>query len=394
MRMLDRVRQLASLFIIILLTTALLNTATAASNTTAATQGTTSKKLDRLRAQVTLLREGLKKSRAQKVDANQQLRQIEQRMGQQRRLVRKLDKQIKLQQTELDSLRKQQTLLSKNLNLQHKDLAQQVRAKYTLGQQEYVKLLLSQKNPATVSRTLAYYDYFNQARVTNINSINKELEQLERITIDIREKKEELTQVHDTRTQDLKSLRKTRKERKIIIAKINANIKKAGNKLGTLLEDERKLVALLEQLRNRPAQQPLETISRVAFKKLKGQMNWPTKGKITARYGSKRSGGDMRWKGVLIQAPEGNDVKAISHGHVIYANWLRGFGLLMIIDHGGGYMSLYGHNESLYKELGEWVEPNEVIASVGSSGGNPNSGLYFEIRRRGKPINPVKWCKK
>ena len=118
------------------------------------------------------------------------------------------------------------------------------------------------------------------------------------------------------------------------------------------------------------------------------------RGKIAARYGSQRSGSNLRWKGILIRAKEGSDVHAISYGHVIYADWLRGFGLLMIVDHGDGFMSLYGHNESLYKETGQWVDANEVIASVGASGGYQGSGLYFEIRKHGRPTNPLTWFKK
>ena len=138
---------------------------------------------------------------------------------------------------------------------------------------------------------------------------------------------------------------------------------------------------------------PTEQGERKAFAGLRGKLKWPSRGRLANRYGSRRKEGKLKWQGVMIKAPEGTEVTAISHGRIAFSDWLRGFGLLTIIDHGDGYMSLYGGNQSLYKEVGDWVEAGDVIASVGNSGGHRETALYFEIRHNGKPTNPLKWCR-
>lgn len=167
-------------------------------------------------------------------------------------------------------------------------------------------------------------------------------------------------------------------------------------------EDERRLQRLLDSLATAPrdnSQTPAEGelasegTEHTPFLTLRGRLQWPSRGKLTTRYGSARKVGKLKWQGVNIKAPEGTEVHAISHGRVAFSDWLRGFGLLTIIDHGDGYMSLYGGNQSLFKEVGDWVEAGEVIAGVGNSGGRKNSALYFEIRHNGKPTNPLKWCR-
>lgn len=352
-----------------------------------------SQKLDSLRQQIADLRKTLEQVHEQHTDVHLQLTAIEKRISTQVRLLRKTNKQISLQKSQLEQLRKRQSQLSKNLDLNNDDLIKQVRANYILGQQQYLKLLLNQKNPATVSRTLVYYDYFNKARVQHITTITADLAEIQRVTRQITSTKKELELVQKNQLEDKQTLEQSRSERKVILARLNQDIAVSDTRLQQLIDDEQELLALLRKLNLQPAKTD-ENIIPKPFHQQQGQLAWPTNGKVIIRFGSKRNSGDLQWKGVLIQAPQGSDVKAISYGHVIYANWLRGFGLLMIVDHGDGYMSLYGHNESLYKDIGEWVEPNEIIASVGSSGGNTGSGLYFEIRHNGKPTNPIAWLKK
>ncbi|NNG14001.1 MAG: peptidoglycan DD-metalloendopeptidase family protein, partial [Gammaproteobacteria bacterium] len=154
------------------------------------------------------------------------------------------------------------------------------------------------------------------------------------------------------------------------------------------------LETLMEGLRDALADVPANAGQRKAFKSQRGRLRLPVRGKITANYGSRRKAGGFRWQGVMIRAKQGADVKAVSHGRVAFADWLRGFGLMVIVDHGDGYMSLYGHNESLYVETGDWVEAGDVVSAVGSSGGQKRAGLYFEIRANGKPTNPLRWCKR
>jgi septal ring factor EnvC (AmiA/AmiB activator) len=136
---------------------------------------------------------------------------------------------------------------------------------------------------------------------------------------------------------------------------------------------------------------PAEADGQQPFHSRKGKLRWPARGRLAQRFGAPRSGG-LRWRGVMIEAQEGGEVRAVSQGRIAFSDWMRGFGLLLIIDHGDGYMSLYGHNQTLYKEVGEWVDTGEVVALLGASGGRTESGLYFEMRHKGRPINPVHWC--
>jgi len=157
-----------------------------------------------------------------------------------------------------------------------------------------------------------------------------------------------------------------------------------------MLSDRQQLEDLLSSVEEAIADLDLPEAT-TPIKQLKGKLPWPTQGEIVRNFGSRDTSSGSRWKGVLIRAKEGNEVHAIHYGHVVFADWLRGFGLLLIIDHGNGYMSLYGHNQSIYKQTGDWVASNEVVSSVGNSGGRDNTGLYFEIRRNGKPQNPKSW---
>ena len=166
-----------------------------------------------------------------------------------------------------------------------------------------------------------------------------------------------------------------------------------GSRLKKFVADEQQLQQLLKEIRNIMPSMLTEIDKRETFSKRRGQLKWPVKGKVKRIFGKSRQAANLKWNGVLISSNEGNNVRAISHGRVAYADWLRGYGMLVIIDHGDGYMTLYGYNQALYKETGDWVEEGEVIASVGRSGGQLKSGLYFEVRVKGQPSNPAKWCR-
>jgi len=171
------------------------------------------------------------------------------------------------------------------------------------------------------------------------------------------------------------------------------DIASKGSRLKKLAADEQLLQQLLKDIRNIMPSMLTEIDKRETFGKRRGRLKWPVKGKVKRLFGKSRQAANLKWKGVLIASTEGREVKAISHGRVAYADWLRGYGMLVIIDHGDGYMTLYGYNQALYKETGDWVEEGEVIATVGRSGGQLKSGLYFEVRVKGKPSNPIKWCR-
>ena len=183
------------------------------------------------------------------------------------------------------------------------------------------------------------------------------------------------------------------RKRETIIANLDRQLKKQGTHLSQLEENARNLSQLIESLADILTEAPTPSVPHKKFAQMKGKLAWPVKGKVQKLFGRPKPPSNLRWQGVVIQAPMGNNVRAVSHGRIAFADWLRGMGNLIIIDHGNGYLSLYGHNQSLYKEAGEWVEAGDIIASIGNSGGQKKPGLYFEIRKKGKPQNPSRWCK-
>ena len=359
-------------------------------------------KLEQLRQQIQVLRNELDSDQQRKQNLRSQLRDTERHMGKVVALLKRLKRQLRKQKRELNKLHKRQKNLQADLQVQRVTLAQQIRAAYAIGQQEYVKILLNQQDPAAVTRTLTYYDYFHRARLARIQSIDTKLADLLAVAQKIQTKTEKLQRNQREQSLEKAQLEKTRGKRTEVLAKLNQQILAKGERLSLLQEDKRRLQRLLDRLAETPFEASpgvsdsalaSEKSEREPFAHRRGKLKWPSRGRLSTRYGSNRKVGKLKWQGVTITAPEGTDVRAISHGRVAFSDWLRGFGLLTIIDHGDGYMSLYGGNQSLFKEVGDWVEEGEVIASVGNSGGRKNSSLYFEIRHNGKPTNPLKWCR-
>jgi septal ring factor EnvC (AmiA/AmiB activator) len=270
-------------------------------------------------------------------------------------------------------------------------LAAQVRAAYAMGRQERLKILLNQQDPAELGRVMAYYEYFNRVRASRIRALSELLEQLAQTEASLTREQERLRQFEVNERQALAQLEAARSQRHRIIEQLQARIQDQAQELNRLKQDEQKLRDLIEQLSRALADLPVPS-DKQSFPSRKGKLGWPVKGSLAARFGSPRKIGNLRWDGTVIAAAEGTEVRAVHYGRVIFAGWLRGFGLMLIIDHGDGYMSLYGYNQVLFKEVGEWVEPGERVALVGNSGGQLNAGVYFGIRHNGKPVNPQRWC--
>lgn len=305
-----------------------------------------------------------------------------------------LKRKLRSQNKRLRKLQAQRKELKKDLILQQDLLGQQVRTSYTIGKQEYVKLLLNQENPTAIGRVLTYYEYFNQARSERIDTSKKTLISLEQIKKRIKKETKTLQKLKNQQVQEKQQLEVNYKERAIVIAKLSSDIKNKDTALRQLLENEQQLKRVLNVITDSMPEITGEAGKRIAFGKLKGKLYWPVLGTVNPLFGKSRKLAKVKWNGVMIKAKQGNNVRAISHGRVAYADWLRGYGLLIIIDHGDGYMSLYGHNESIKKETGDWVAPGEIIGSVGDTGGQSRAGLYFEIRHNGTPTNPKIWCRK
>jgi len=283
--------------------------------------------------------------------------------------------------------REQADLLVKKMQ-QQKLLAQQLRAAYSTGNHDYLKLILNQEKPASVQRTLTYYHYFNQARINEIDTFQQTVERLVQVEAEQQQQIAQLSQLQQQQLQQQQALKASNKARKSTLKKLSKQLLTKQQQLEKLKAAEENLVIELERL-----QQLARTeLDLAGLAKLKHKLSWPIKGKIIRSFGSRKQG-YLRWKGVLISAPIGREVTAIHHGKVLFADWLNGYGLVTVIDHGDGYMSLYGHNQALLKDVGDRVETGEPIALVGQSGGQLLSGLYFEIRHRGKAVNPKTWCK-
>lgn len=269
-------------------------------------------------------------------------------------------------------------------------LAAELRTAYVGGQEEQFKLLLSQEDPSALGRMLVYYGYFGRARAGKIAEIQGLVAQLDEAAAAEAAEREQLTALEAQSRQQLSAVDAARDERSKALKAMNAKIRNRNDSIAKLKREAASLEKLVADLRR--AMSDLPATGGQRFEKMRGKLAWPVAGKITARFGQGRGGG-LTWNGVLIEAPRGNAVKAIYDGRVAYADWLPGLGLLIIVDH-GGYMSLYAHNEQLNKAVGDRVAAGEQIATVGDSGGRAQPGLYLEIRRGAKPVDPVPWFRR
>jgi murein hydrolase activator len=305
------------------------------------------------------------------------------------RKLEEIREQLRAQQGEQRSLGAELGRTTAALASERAALARQVRTSYMNGREELFKLVLSQESPASLGRMLVYYDYFNRARSERIGAVSDDLARLRDLGTRSDDVAAGLAGLEAEQAAQVQSLARARDERRALVAKLDAGIADSNASIAKLKADEKRLGELVEQLKELMAGFPVDT--EEPFGKLKGKLAWPVQGRITGDYGQLRSGGPLKWSGVLLEARQGTPVRAVYHGRVAFADWLPGLGLLVIVDHGDGYMSLYGHNEALLKEPGDWVEPGEAIAQVGDTGGQPQPALYFEIRHDGEPTNPHPW---
>jgi len=350
--------------------------------------------LERIKARIEELRSQLSSVQSERERQNTALSENEKNIGVITRHIRSLGLSLERQRRRLAGLERQRADLSLQLDRHRQVLERQLRAAYMMGRQEKLKILLNQQDPAVVSRMLVYYDYLNASRFAQMKQIQQSLEKLAGIEQEINTEEQRLQQLLAKEEAEKQQLESARQERERIIAALNQQLQSKEQELTGLQANEKQLQKLLLELQDALADISVDPAVDNPFATLKGKLPWPAKGRIGASFGSSREVGKLRWDGVLIEAPEGEEVRSVYYGRVAFADWLRGFGLLLIIDHGDGYMSLYGYNQSLFKETGEWVEAGEVIAQVGRSGGRSSSGVYFGIRHNGEPVDPKKWCEK
>ena len=304
--------------------------------------------------------------------------------------IRKIEDEVETTNVDLRKLRRREQKLVAARDEQQHYLKQQIRAAYSLGNQDYVKVLLNQEDPATIARTLAYYDYLNEARAKRVTAFRETLVEIVKVETEIEARSLVLGDLHTDLEIDYQTLVIQREGRKRTLADLQAAIIRAGGEIERKERNRVELETLLEKLHTGFSN--LGGVRDAPFASLKGQLPLPVSGKVTSRFGARGRSNQLNSNGVFIATATGAAVHAIHHGRVVFSDWLRGFGLLLIISHGDGYMSLYGHNEVLFRETGEWVLAGETIASTGQTGAATEPGLYFEIRSAGKPTDPQQWC--
>jgi len=346
-------------------------------------------KLQELTGEINQLSSAIRMDKKTRKSILRELANTEKTIGRLGRHIHKLKRKIALLDKDLQALDKDKKIQQQMLLREKSRLRSLVMSAYASGRQERIKLFLNQQDPVLMNRIMTYYDYFNRERIQRIESARALIDDLRETEEAIHIKKLALDSSYAEKNAQLEQIQLAKRARSELLAKLDADINTKTRSLTQLKEDAASLRKLLENIQQQKIQQKLKQ----KFSSLKGKLNWPAKGFLSKFFGSDKVGG-VKWDGVFITAPEGREVRAVHHGKVAYADWLRGYGLLVIIDHGEGYMSLYGHNQTLFKEAGEWVDAGESIALVGNSGGQKNPGLYFSIRSKGKPSNPKKWCRK
>jgi len=351
----------------------------------------TSEQLRQLESRISKLQAQMHNTRTQYGRLQHQLQYSEEDIGKVAQRLETLHSAFIDKQHTLAVLKNRQSALHSQLNIQRQVLARQIRAAYMMGHQDYLKLWLNQEEPFIIGRVLTYYNYFNRARSRQIANIKETLESLTALKQTIELEKTDLNQLVIEQTRKKKELELNHKERQKLLARLAQSLENKDQELKGLQEDKRRLETLLGTLGEALKEIPLPKQIK-AFAKLKGQLPFPVQGKVIKRFGQ-RLVSHLKWQGILIAAPQGKKVRAVAAGRIAFAQWFRNLGLLVIIDHGKGYMSLYAHNQSLYVKTGNWVNTNDTIATVGNSGGRNLSALYFEIRYQGVPQAPREWLR-
>lgn len=356
---------------------------------------TSEKKLENVQAEIQTLANELDQTKSTKAMLYQQLKRQSQKVSTISRELHTLNQQIQQQEKQLDELKKQQNQQDLSYDEQLQALNVQLRAAYLNAQPSYLKVLLNQHEPASLSRNSVYFRYFHQARQQQLATISETLLMLTNNQQQLLAAQQKQRQLYNQWQQQQKTLQESNQQRQLTLRQLDKKLSTQGVRMLALREEEQSLQAVFESFT--PSKETLSVpvkSNHIDFASLKGSLRWPVKGKVLARYGSSRNVGKLTWQGIMIKATSGKDVVSSGSGRVVFSDWLRGFGLLLIVDHGQQYMTLYGNNQALLKEVGDIVQTGDVIALSGNEGIRQYAGLYFEIRHKGSPINPAKWLGK
>lgn len=373
-----------------------------------------------VQAKIRRLGGDVKKLASRKAEQMGELRRLEKEYGEQVNVLNEVKVEMEQQEQMLRDVRSKIDTTRRRLHAQRRSLEGLVKSAYIAGDKRGLDVMLNQRDPAMSGRLLIYYDYISKARVRKLQLIEEDVQALKRLESQ-KDTETQLLQVTlEKKQQEANALKELKVQRETLVARLNKEYASKRSQLANLIQDEKKLEALVASLQhaneNLAPPSPSESPAKVepvvstsqaksfskekrqsirtgkAFAELQGKLPWPVSGAIVERFGSKRF--ETRWDGAVIGAKEGAAIHAVADGRVVFADWLRGYGLMTIVDHGKGYMSLYAFNQSLHKKVGEYVRAGERLASVGRSGGRSSASLYFGIRIKGRPVDPEKWCRK
>lgn len=348
-------------------------------------------RLDKLNNQIASIKANINQDVNKRLQLQQELQKNEESSGKISTELQKTNQKLQQQQRLLASLKSSESTQQSILRNQQSVLGQQIRTAYLIGDTSYLKLILNQQDPSEIGRALIYAHALNASRIQTIDTLQNTLQQIQSNQQQIQQHSQVLSELENKQRTQRDSLVKVTKNRRQLIQTMNGTIKTKNQKLDQLITDKRRLELMLAELEKK-------SLSRMTgstnFGKLKGRMPWPTKGNILNNFGTQIEQSELRWTGILIKAAPGQPVRAVANGKVVFAKWLSGYGLLLIISHGDGYMTLYGRNQDLYKKEGDTVSQGELVASAGKSGGFQIPGLYFAIRHNVQPLDPLSWFSK
>jgi len=349
-------------------------------------------KLEKLQKSIAKVQQHLKGSKKERSHVVTELQTLEAEISETSLKLKSLESDVYKSRKQERKLKSELNDLNKKLGAHRAILSDQIRSDYSMGHQQNLKMLLNQQDPAKAGRTQVYFNYFNRARQQQIDAFLATFELKKQTEVELKQTLVAQNQLLKSQKEKKRQRQKQRFQRKQLLAELSKKIQNQESTLNNLETSRGRIENLLKSLGELLADIPTSPSENQPFLSQKGKLPWPVQGRFLNSFGQPKNYGDLKWNGVLIKADLGTPVRVVSHGRVAFSDWLQGFGFITIIDHGDGYMSLYGHNESLFKQTGDWVQAGEVIATAGDSGGQPVSGVYFEIRSRGKPINPSKWC--
>lgn len=381
-----------------------------------------------LQNKIQALKKELDSKQAAHKDATDALKDSETAISQANKKLFDINQQQQQNKNTLVTLKKESLSLNEKLSEQQKQLSLLVKQQYVHGNQSYTKLLLQNKNPSQISRDIQYYSYIAKAHARLINEMQTSLDKVKTLNNETAATLQAVADLKAKQLAERETLEQQKNQKSKIVKSLSGQISAQRNEIKKLKRDEQNLSKLVERLAKiiakppkkvvkpklvakkpntpdanvsdeNPANQviakneetPTNAYAGSNFSALKGKLNLPVRGDVTNRFGSSRSDTGVSWKGLFIRAAEGSAVKSVASGRVVFADWLRGFGNLIIVDHGSGYMSLYGNNQAVLKQVGDEVNAGDNIAAVGNSGGNESNGLYYELRRQSKPFDPLSW---